>query len=58
MPMAVIYCSNAEIPFFVCVIRYIARNQVRSGNFVLARIVPAVIETWYRQPLHWYRARL
>ena len=36
--------SGADMPFFACVIRCIARNQVRSGSFVLARIGPVVSE--------------
>jgi len=34
-----------------------ARNHVVSGNLVLANIVPAISEVWWRQALHWNSSR-
>ena len=45
--------SIEEMPCLVCVMRYMARNQVVSGTLVEAKIVPAVSEVCRRQALHW-----
>ena len=45
--------SIDEMPCLVCVIRYMARNQVVSGTLVASKMVPAVSEVCRRQALHW-----
>jgi hypothetical protein len=45
--------SSIELtPCLVCVIRYMARNQVVSATLVESKIVPAVSEVCRRQALH------
>src|SRR5258708_4815753 len=43
------------MPRLSVVIRYAAQNQTVSGVFVLCKIVPAVSETCWRQPVHCQR---
>ena len=45
--------SRLEIPPLLCVRWYMARNQVRSGTLVEAKIVPAISEVCRRQDVHW-----
>ncbi len=42
----------------LCVRWYIARNHVRSGSLVDAKIVPAIGDVWRRQVLHWNKSRV
>src|SRR5271165_1161986 len=50
--------SMLEIPCLVWVMWYIARNQVRSGSLVEAKIVPAIGEVCRRHAVHWNRPRV
>src|SRR6185437_16298667 len=50
--------SMLEIPCLLWVRWYMARNQVRSGSLVDAKMVPAIGEVCRRQAVHWNRPRL
>ena len=45
--------ARLEIPPLLCVRWYMARNPVRSGTLVEAKIVPAISEVCRRQDVHW-----
>ena len=50
--------SMLEMPCLLCVRWYMARNQVRSGTLVAAKMVPAVGEVCRRQARHWNKPRV
>src|SRR5215218_11132655 len=50
--------ARLEIPCWLWVMWYMARNHLRSGSLVEAKIVPAMAEVCRRQAVHWNSARL
>src|SRR3954468_16240257 len=50
--------STELMPFLAVATSHMARNQEVSGSLVARRMVPAVSETWWRQPRHWIFGRV
>jgi hypothetical protein len=44
--------SAAEMPCFDAVTSKMARNQSASAFLLCSKIVPAITDTWRRQPMH------